>query len=221
MTNTVGSTWIAGPLGNPPGFANTDMAQFRIDVTSPSGATLKNQVYSGDMSLRLEVWPYDVPKFAPAGLPVFSDCRWVGSKGWYCNDTFTMPTVTWGTASASYGGGILNIDLGLIPTFTTSAAVGTIEASTDLWKYPRYQLISGDYVSVYSLASNSNSWANKKNGTAISRASTLNSVTIINPRGSAGPSIVQVNCWQVHIVESDYGRMKFVREINGLSVTMP
>ena len=189
------------------------MAQFRIDVSS---GTLSYQIHTGDMSLKLEVWPYDVPKLNATGLPVFSDCRWVSGKGWYCADSFVIPTVTWGTPSVSWSANVLTMSMGTIPTYATSPEIGVVQFYGNLWTYPNFQLISGDYVNYFSASG----WTNKKSGLVIRRLN-ANTVAATNPRGSALPSVVTVNLWQVHIVVSDYGPVSFMREINGLSVTIP
>lgn len=213
------SRWTASAIGYPPGFVATDAALFRIDMAGASGLSFPFDLYTGALDNRLEIWPHDVPMTNAPGMPTYSDCRWVGSKGWAYPDAFVIPTVTWGTPSASWLAGVMTLDMGTIPTYATSPSLGLSQLSGNLWQNPRFRFISGEYISDYS-ASPSAIWINKKSGLNISLAQT-NAISTTNPRGNAGPATVTVNCWQVHLIDSDYGPVGFIREVPSMTVVIP
>lgn len=211
--------WTA-TLTDPTGFIKTDAAAFRITLTVSSGpATIAFYVYTGTQSNRLEVWPYDCPQLNVTGLPVHADCRWAGHTGWICPET-AAPTVSWGTATASWSAGTLSVSNGAKPTFAATASIGDF-LTDDRWRDVHLQFQVADYLRSPGTAV----WQGSKNGSPIftvtSSVSTVNITGVLNPFGTGNPVTVKVSAWQVFFVDSDTGPLAYCREILGLSVAIP
>lgn len=211
--------WTA-TLTDPTGFTKIDAAGFRITLAVTSGpVSIAFYVYTGTQANRLDVWPYDCPQLNITGLPAHADCRWIGHTGWICPAT-AIPTVSWGTATASWSAGVLSLSNGAKPTFTATASVGGL-STDERWLAAHYQLQSSAFV----IADTLTSWQGAKNGSPIKTVpyagSPITVAEVYNPLGTGTPSTVKVNAWQIFFVDSDNGPLAFAREIQGLSVALP
>lgn len=219
-----GAFWSVS-VGLPAGVNRYDLGTFRAGISFASGSGTVLFQYTTALANTIEVYPWDVPTLSIPSMPVHADCRWVGHKGWQFTSVMSLPTVTWGTPSTSYSAPFITVDVGAKPTFATSYQLG----STDVygfpqWQYPRYQVVYGSNVSGPARSTNGAAYQSNRMGTPIDSnvtTATGNKVAAFNPRGSVGTAIVTVNAWQIYSVDSDYGPVSFMREINGLTATIP